>query len=751
MKRNNKSQAQFGLKCVLLSLSLLFTSGTFVYEYLSGGNFDLIVTVLRLLSVLFIILVLVSEIRNYVKLANEGVRAIYKEKNLEVDKVVKFNRLIEHNEFVYNFQPIVDAKSGQIYAYEILMRSKSDIGLNPHEILKYAEISNMLYTIEKCTFFNALGIYKENMDKFEGKKIFINSIPSVVLNDEDLKRLREQFAGISENVVIEILESAADDEDTVEAFEQLRKILNCQIAIDDYGSGYSNDIKLINNNPNYIKIDISLITSIDTDLKKQLLVANLIKFAKKYNIKILAEGVETKEELAKLIELGVDLIQGFYTARPNESVVSNIKTDVSSFIIGENLRLSKYDNDQGVYEVMDGDTVNLFDIALEKYTYLHILGGNVKIIGKENHTIDMVIRFADNIKTNITFENVNIKGSNETTVQLGDNNLVNLTLVGKNTLVKEGIYVPDSSTLNVIGDGNLTIKCNRNNGVGIGANNDKPCGDIIFDISDKLLIDSSGDKVVGIGGCNGETKSLIKFVRGSFDIKARGISAIGIGNINGDVDIHIEEAANVNVQCIGNEGVAIGSFGGRINVVNYGSVSVTTDGEKAVGIGSFHGDGFIDIMGGMINAVIHSDNGTVIGAVLGDLKVNIMSDVKIYAEGSLVTGIGSTEGNGEVNFSGGNTLVELLSAEPLWLGGENTKSVASGGNIVFGKDGFGKDAVVNITNAYGEKLIPNVIEGDRFEKRIPSQNGEYVYTASKSEWINKLCVFIPENCAVQEV
>ena len=160
------------------------------------------------------------------------------------------------------------------------MRSRSDIGLNPHEILKYAEISHMLYSIEQFTFFNALRIYKENKDKFGNKKIFINSIPSVTLSEADLRKLTEQYSSISQNVVIEILESASDNEESIDAFEQLRNILNCQIAIDDYGSGYSNDMKLLNNNPNYIKIDISLISSIDTDLKKQLLVANLIKFAR---------------------------------------------------------------------------------------------------------------------------------------------------------------------------------------------------------------------------------------------------------------------------------------------------------------------------------------------------------------------------------------------------------------------------------------------------------------------------------------
>ncbi len=305
MKNKIKRNAQlryFGVKCVHLSLALLGISGLAIYSNVTEPSSDPLKMILWLFCTAMIITVLVFEIKTYRKLQNTGVSEIYKEKDVELDKLDKFRRLVDKNEFRYNFQPIVNAKNGEIYAYEVLMRTTDDIGLKPLEVLKYAEISHMLYDIEKSTFFNALRYYKDNIDKFGSKKIFINSIPSVILPDSELAKLKEMYADISENIVVEILENDDDDDNTIAAFDNLRSILNCNIAVDDYGSGYSNDMKVLNNNPNFIKIDMSLITSIDTDSKKQLLVSNLIKFGKKYNIKILAEGEVTKVENLTLKE-----------------------------------------------------------------------------------------------------------------------------------------------------------------------------------------------------------------------------------------------------------------------------------------------------------------------------------------------------------------------------------------------------------------------------------------------------------------
>lgn len=68
--------------------------------------------------------------------------------------------------------------------------------------------------------------------------------------------------------------------------------------------------------PQYVKVDIAIIRDIDTDADKQQIVSNIVEYAHQRGMYIIAEGVETKEELEKVLELKVDLLQGYYLARP---------------------------------------------------------------------------------------------------------------------------------------------------------------------------------------------------------------------------------------------------------------------------------------------------------------------------------------------------------------------------------------------------------------------------------------------------
>jgi len=707
---------------------------------------DIVMVLLEALCAVMILTVLFFEIKTYRKLQNQGVREIYREKDIEVDKLDKFRKLVDHNDFRYNFQPIINAKTGEIYAYEVLMRTSDDIGLKPLEVLKYAEISNMLYDVEHSTFFNALKYYKDNIDKFGDKKIFINSIPSVILHDDELAKLRDMYADISENIVVEILENDDDDDTTIAAFDNLRRILNCNIAVDDYGSGYSNDMKVLNNNPNFIKIDMSLITSIDTDTKKQLLVSNLIKFGKKYNIKILAEGVETKEELDKVIELGVDLIQGFYTAKPNKEIVEAIDPEISEYIVEENVRLSKFDQENRIYEASQNEIVNVFNLSLEKYSGVFVPGGTVHFVGTKNHIVDMVIKTADDMNTRLIFENVNIKGAVETTVQIGENSETEIILVGDNTFNKEGIRVPASSKLTITGQGNLNIKNNRNRGVGIGANYEKQYGTIIFDLEGSVSVDSSGDKIVCIGGGEKGSHAQIKVLNGKISATGRGISVVGIGSASGDTEVEISRGT-VITQCIANEAVSVGTMYGTVNIVCKGFLDLLTDGERITGMGVLNGgSGQVSIISGETNSVIHGDIGTAIGSLGGRVEVYCESGrVYAHAEGTRVCGIGALDAGGTVHISGSTVTVGILSAEAEWISSPAGKVIITGGNVILENSG-----TIHPVNTADEELVLYRMEGaDSYNENIEAGGGSYTYRALRDERSGMLCVYVPERVREQ--
>ena len=101
--------------------------------------------------------------------------------------------LLEKNLIQYVFQPIVDARTGQIYAYEALMRSGGGIQLTSLQILGAAREYNRLYDIERATLFGIIDQYIHNYRQFSGCKVFINTIPGHFLTDDDCSEIMNRY------------------------------------------------------------------------------------------------------------------------------------------------------------------------------------------------------------------------------------------------------------------------------------------------------------------------------------------------------------------------------------------------------------------------------------------------------------------------------------------------------------------------------------------------------------------------------
>lgn len=748
-RRYNKHQIIFGTKCVLIAIAIIVSALDIMFYYLFPNTYsDSLRLVIQISSLVVATVVMIYEIVPYVQLTNEGIQNIYQERDIQIANYGKFSKIIDNNELLYKFQPIVSAKDGSIYAFESLMRTKSEIGLAPRDILKYAEISQKLYEIEYYTFYNTLRIYNENRTLFAGRKVFINSIPSIILSDEHLRRLKKEFDAAAKNCVVEILEDSADTEESLAAFSKIQELFGCQIAIDDYGSGYSNESKLLCNNPNYIKIDMTLITSIESDRKKQFLVSNIISFASKYGIKVLAEGVETKEELQTLIELGVDLLQGFYLARPDSEIISEINPEVKRFIISENIRLAKYNNSLSTYEASENETIRLLDIALDKYTTVLVKNGTVNLIGEPEHTIEMLIKTAPGSDCIINLENVNIKGYAGTTIQVGSGAKLELNLIGKNTLHKEGISVPEGSELSVTGDGSLYVYANRNDGVSIGSSFTEPFGSITFASAGLISINSSGDRVVSVGGGIQGENTTINLLKGKIDIVGYGIKAVGIGAVRGKTSI-LTFAAQINIDINANEAVGIGTMCGNVNIVLNSDAHTKLQGEKIVGIGVFeNGGGSIALAHGRITTDIHGAEAVCIGSFDSNVEISCSSEYTLaYGEGRKVCGIGNRNGGGKVMITAGAVKSYILAADPCWFGTEGKNIIVTGG-CVFGGD----EGIFEAVNSFGEPLKKLVVEGEKeYVRHIITHKGDYVYRAEKPDEEKSICVFVPVECEIRNM
>jgi len=226
------------------------------------------------------------------------------------------NKLIENELIEYAFQPIIDIHTGKIFAYEALMRSKMESIRSPLEIIQIATSESKLYEIEKLTMFKGLEFYCKNKEYFNGAKLFINSLPNCLLTNEDIDKLEFKYKNELQNIVLELLENEQSDKNVIS--DKIKKIKewNAKLAIDDFGSGYNNESVLLDITPDFVKIDMDIVQGVEHDINRRKIIKNLTSYAKSREIKVIAEGIETREQLECVLELGVDYVQGYYFSRP---------------------------------------------------------------------------------------------------------------------------------------------------------------------------------------------------------------------------------------------------------------------------------------------------------------------------------------------------------------------------------------------------------------------------------------------------
>jgi EAL domain-containing protein (putative c-di-GMP-specific phosphodiesterase class I) len=140
-------------------------------------------------------------------------------------------------------------------------------------------------------------------------------------NDRTLEMLYSKFDEFeyNHNLTIELLETE-EFKDYKRVYDFCVKVRSygIKIALDDFGSGYSNFSHVLNLPIDYIKIDSSLISNIDRDLNSQLMVSTIVGLAHKLKIHTIAEFVSSKEILDVVKSLNVDFAQGYYIGKPQE-------------------------------------------------------------------------------------------------------------------------------------------------------------------------------------------------------------------------------------------------------------------------------------------------------------------------------------------------------------------------------------------------------------------------------------------------
>ncbi len=246
-----------------------------------------------------------------------GLKQIH-DNNIRLMKKIK-DALSQGDMKVY-YQPIVNSNE-EIVKYESLIRMiDGDKVLTPYHFLDLAKKSQYYQGITRT-------VIKESFKKFKDKDLSfsVNINADDIVNEKTAQFILESLSSYEKktNVVFEIVETESiKNFKAVQSFIDNVKSLGARIAIDDFGSGYSNFSYLLELRPDYLKIDGSLIRNIDSDENAFKVVKTIVEFSKSLGIKTIAEFIHSKEifELAK--SLGIDEFQGFYFSEPQSDIQS---------------------------------------------------------------------------------------------------------------------------------------------------------------------------------------------------------------------------------------------------------------------------------------------------------------------------------------------------------------------------------------------------------------------------------------------
>ena len=528
--------------------------------------------------------------------------------------------IIENNKLNYHFQPIVIAATGEIYAYEALMRANVVPYMPPPVVLKYAEFFNRLYDIEKATFNNVLDIFETSKNDFaDGSKVFINSIPGHVLKDSDFKEISDKIASHNNRIVVEFTEQSELRESEMAKIKKRYEKAGLKTAIDDYGTGYSNVTNLLMYMPDYVKIDRMLRSGIQNSPQKQHFVKDIISFSHENGIMALAEGIETAEEYKTVLELGVDLVQGYFVARPSATIVKEIDPDIKKQILDIS-HLIEHEVHKDTYIAGREGRISLPVLIEEGYNKIVLPNAemtyrDITVSGAPGLKTELYIIVEDGYQGSLVLENAGLSGAKQgNAILVGEGCDLTIEFEGENTLESGGIRVPKSSKVVFMGNGSVKINVHKLEAYGIGNALMAEHGELVFEQDGTIEINIDSAQGIGIGSGNG---GEIHINRGRYVINITGQSgvgigsilqatqpvvtncechinntalrAVGIGSVEGDCDVLVDRLS-LECKLSGNECVVIGSIKGSkcLVGVNYGLVSVDAEADTLMCVGSLY-------------------------------------------------------------------------------------------------------------------------------------------------------------------
>lgn len=228
---------------------------------------------------------------------------------------------LNNDEIVPYFQAIKDLNTGKIKKYECLARMIHNNEIHsPNTFINISKKAKLYPEITRKMIEKTFSYFKNKPD-FE---FSINFSVDDIINEKTSNYLIEMIKKykVGPQLIIELLESEEiHDFKLLDSFIKRLKKHGVRVAIDDFGSGYSNFSYIINLNVDYLKIDSSLIKNIHINNESRIIVKSIVEFAKNVNLKTIAEMVYNEEIEQILRELNVDYVQGYYIGKPKKEIL----------------------------------------------------------------------------------------------------------------------------------------------------------------------------------------------------------------------------------------------------------------------------------------------------------------------------------------------------------------------------------------------------------------------------------------------
>ncbi|WP_192930172.1 GGDEF domain-containing protein [Alkaliphilus pronyensis] len=239
---------------------------------------------------------------------------------------------IINNECIDNvFQCIISLKDGSVLGYEALCRGPKETAYEkPQSLFEMAKENGKIFELEKICKKKAIEKFKS---KGEQLKLFVNIDPGCFLKEEEgINLLDDLFMSWAKDfcyVIFEVTEKTG-----IHDYKRFNNVISkykksgISISVDDVSNGYAGINMLSNLEPLYMKINMELVRDIHKEPFKKTVIKSLVVIANNSNSKLIAEGIETKDELDVLIDLGVHYGQGYYIQKPSYELLythSNIK------------------------------------------------------------------------------------------------------------------------------------------------------------------------------------------------------------------------------------------------------------------------------------------------------------------------------------------------------------------------------------------------------------------------------------------